>query len=268
MRRFAAVRFVGAAFVLAACALSAWLLLPPAGARGSAAAAPAARSGWSAAGTLLEACTCAVPCTCNFGEGPSPHPYCYAVYTYKLDKAAWNGTDLSGLVFGGADGPKGLIGFLDERATPAQRPALEQIARQVFAKGGPNRGPRPFVPARITHSVAGNDLRLDVPGRGGFTARVLLGGDGKTPIVVENNTVWPIRRAIKGKTRSLAFKDERTGAIRGDGTNANYGAFAFTGAGAAATAAAARPAAAAVVAARPHASSGGSSCCGSEHRRP
>ena len=62
-------------------------------------------STWSASGTLLESCTCAVPCTCNFGEGPSPHPYCHAVFAYRLEKASWNGTDLSGLIIGGADGP-------------------------------------------------------------------------------------------------------------------------------------------------------------------
>lgn len=198
-----------------------------------AALAPPARPVWSAEGTLLEACTCAVPCTCNFGQGPSPHAYCHSVWAYKIEKGAWGGTDLSGLIFGGADGPKGGVGFLDQRALPAQRPALEKLARAVFARGGPSGGPRPFAPARITHEIRGNDLRLDIDGNsrggGGFAARVLVGGDGKTPIVVENNTIWPIRRAIKAKTTQLRFREERVGAIGGEGTNANYGAFAFTG---------------------------------------
>ncbi len=216
-RRFAPV----AAALLTSAALFGLRLVP------SSARSPS--DSWSATGTLLEACTCAVPCTCNFGEGPSPHPYCHAVFAYKLERGAWGETDLSGLVFGGADGSKGTLGFVDERATPAQRAALEQVARAVFAKGGPASGPRSFVPARITHSVKGNDLRLNFAGYGGFTARVIIGGDGKSPVVVENNTVWPIRRAIKGKALPLRFEDRRVGTILGDGSNANYGAFSFTG---------------------------------------
>jgi hypothetical protein len=183
---------------------------------------------WNATGTLLESCTCAVPCTCNFGEGPSPHPYCHAVFAYRLEKASWDGVDLSGLVVAGADGPKGIDGFVDERATAVQRPALEKLAHVLFAQGGPNTGPRTFVPAAIVHEVKGNDLRLDIAGRGGFTARVIIGRDGKSPVVVENNTVWPIPRATKAKA-SLSFKGAAAGSIQGDGTNGNYGAFSFSG---------------------------------------
>ena len=217
------------AAVLAGCALGLRPVLPSTRGAAPGGAPAAAADAWSVEGTLLESCTCAVPCTCNFGEGPSPHPYCHAVYAYRVDRGAWGGTDLSGLVFGGADGPRGSVGFLDERATPAQRAALEKMARAVFAKGGPAGGPRPFLPARITHVVKGNDLRLDIAGHGGFTARVLLGGDGRSPIVVENNTIWPIRRAIKAKALPLQYKDGQAGVIRGDGSNANYGAFSFRG---------------------------------------
>lgn len=190
--------------------------------------APTAQT-WSASGTLLESCTCAVPCTCNFGEGPSPHSYCHAVFAYRLEKATWNGTDLSGLIIGGADGPKGIIGFFDESATPEQRPFLEKIARAILAQGGPAGGPRRFVAAHITHSVQGNNLKLEIPGHGGFSATVITGRDGKSPIIVENNTVWPIPRAIKAKSKPLAYSDAVAGVFRGDGTNANYGKFSLSG---------------------------------------
>lgn len=225
--------------------------------RMAAVSAPPAAMTWSAAGTLLEACTCAVPCSCNFGEAPSPHPYCHAVFGYKLDKGSWNGVDLGGLVVGGADGPKGGIGFLDDRATPAQRPALESVARQIFAQGGPAGGPRRFVPVKVVHSVKGNDLRLDFAGHGGFAGRVIVGRDGRSPVVVENNTVWPIARAIKGRAVPLSFKDPAVGAIKGEGSNANYGAFSFGGptGGNVATASAA---------ARPVVKHAGGACCGSK----
>lgn len=201
------------------------------------AAAAAEKGIWSAKGTLLESCTCAVPCTCNFGEGPSPNHFCHAVFAYRLDQAQWDGVDLSGLVVAGADGPNGGAGFLDERATAEQRPALEKMGRALFAQGGPSGGKRSFSVATITHEVKGNDLRLDIAGRGGaeatikggFRARVIVGRDGKSPVVVENNTTWPIPRATKGKANPLAFRAPGVGRINGEGVNANYGAFTFQG---------------------------------------
>jgi hypothetical protein len=184
---------------------------------------------WSANGTLLEACTCAVPCTCNFGEGPSPHSYCHPVYGYRLDKADWNGVDLSGLIVAGADGPNGISGFLDSRATATQKSALEALAKSLFAQGGPNSGDRKFTSLALIHEVKGNDLRLNIEGRGGFTAKVIVGRDGKSPVVVENNTVWPIARATKAKTSPLSYSDPVTGTIKETSSNANYGAFAFKG---------------------------------------
>jgi hypothetical protein len=126
---------------------------------------------WSATGVLLESCTCAVPCTCNFGEGPSPNHYCHAVYAYKLDKAQWDGVDLSGLVVGGADGPKGGAGYLDARATTEQRPALEKLTYALFRQGGPSSATRKFVSLNIIHEIKGNDLKLNYPGRGAHSPR-------------------------------------------------------------------------------------------------
>lgn len=224
-------RFIAPVFA-ATVAVTAALATLALGKNGPSSPAPVARaaSTWTAKGTLLESCTCAVPCSCNFGEGPSPHDYCHAVFAYKLDSgSAWGAADLGGLIFGGADGPKGNLGFLDERATPAQQAALRRVAEKVFAQGGPASGPRAWETAKITHSVNGNDLRLGLGNSGGFSARVIVGRDGKTPVVVENNTVWPIARAVKGKANPLQFRDPRVGTIRGDGSNANYGAFSFSG---------------------------------------
>lgn len=185
---------------------------------------------WTATGTLFEACTCAVPCSCNFGEAPSPNSYCHAVYAYRLEKASWDGVDLSGLVIAGADGPKGGAAFLDERATPTQRPALQRLTRAIFGQGGPGNAPdMPFTFAQITPSIVGNDLKLKIGDAGGFTARVIVGRDGKTPVIVENNMIWPIARAIKGKTSSLNFLDNNVGTISTSNTNANYGKFTMSG---------------------------------------
>ena len=62
---------------------------------------------WQIKGALSEACTCNVPCTCNFGEGPSPHAYCYAVYSYEIKEGSFNGVKLDGLRFGAIDAATG-----------------------------------------------------------------------------------------------------------------------------------------------------------------
>ena len=197
---------------------------------------PAPRAGfWFARGTLLEACTCAVPCTCNFGEGPSPHSYCHVTYAYKLENASYDGADLSGLVVGGVDATGKSIGFLDERATKEQRAALQKLAVAVFAQGGPAPGARRFVTAKITHEIRGAALALQfkssdatLRAEGGFAARLIAGRDG-TPVVVENNPVWPIARAFKGKTSALRYSDALGNRIQTANSNANYGAFRFSG---------------------------------------
>lgn len=182
---------------------------------------------------LVEACTCAVPCSCNFGEPPSPHHYCHAVYAYRLDKAKWGNVDLSGLVIAGADAANGGEAYLDERATPAQRPALKSLTRAVWGQGGPGNAPdMPFVFARITPKVSASEIALTIENVGGFAAKPILGRDGRTPVVVENNTVWPIVRAYKGKTVSINARSGRIGSIKTSGTNANYGTFSFAGFGA------------------------------------
>src|SRR5689334_7173844 len=89
------------------------------------------RSRWSADGTLLEACSCNVPCPCNFGQGPS-QSYCHTVYAYRLKTGRYGGVALDGLVFGGGEAEKGVMGFLDSRATAEQKPALEKLALAVF----------------------------------------------------------------------------------------------------------------------------------------
>jgi hypothetical protein len=68
-----------------------------------------------------------------------------------------------------------------------------------------------------------------VRGEGGFSARLIMGRDGKNPVVVENNIVWPIPRAFKGKTTLLRYSDALGNKIQTSNSSANYGAFRFSG---------------------------------------
>ena len=183
-------------------------------------AAPA----WEAKGTLFEACSCSVPCPCNFGQPPS-RGFCHTIYAYRLKTARYNGVVLDGLIFGGGEGPKGAMGFVDSRATVAQRPLLEKLALAVFGKGGASSESRAFTSVRLIAEDSLNKFRLDFGEGNGFAADVLIGADGKNPIIVENNTTWPVHRFIKGKTTRFDYKDTLGNQLQYDGVNANLGEF-------------------------------------------
>lgn len=183
---------------------------------------------WEAEGTLLEACSCAVPCTCNFGQGPS-RDYCHTVYAYRLKRGRYGSVKLDGLAFGGGEGAAGRLGFLDARATEAQRPALEKLATAVFGKGGASPGPRKFQIVTLSVESDARTFRVNFAGSGGFRADVLLGADGKNPIVVENNVTWPVHRFIKGKTTHFDYRDSVGNRLKFDGVNANVGEFRLAG---------------------------------------
>ncbi len=192
-------------------------------------APPASAASWQATGTLLECCTCNVPCTCNFGQGPSPNDFCHTIYAYRLKTARYAGVPLDGLIFGGGEGPKGVIGFLDSRATAAQRTALQRLALAVFGKGGASPGERRFVWTRITAEDDARHFSLKFEGSGGFAANILIGADGKNPIVVENNVTWPVARFIKGKTSNFDYTDALGNHLQYADRNANLGEFHLSG---------------------------------------
>src|SRR6266852_4682961 len=86
---------------------------------------------WHIKGSLSDACSCAVPCTCMFGRGPSPHHYCYDMDSYKIEQGNFNDIQLDGLKFVIAHAKYGSTLYLDKNASPVQRVALMQIANKV-----------------------------------------------------------------------------------------------------------------------------------------
>jgi len=68
---------------------------------------------WEISGDLTEACTCAVPCTCNFGSGPSPRHYCHALFSLDIHKGHYGKAKLDGLRLAGAHGKKADVWYID-----------------------------------------------------------------------------------------------------------------------------------------------------------
>ena len=197
-------------------------------------APPPAGQAWVIRGALTEACTCSVPCTCNFGEGPSPHHYCYPFYSYDIRQGKYADVSLDGLHFGATDLKGGRTIFIDERADPRQREALRVIAARVIERVSVEESEKrakevdPDVRyAAVKQEYDGRRNRLEVAGLGEFAADYIMGLDKSQPLVVRNNTTWRIHDAIKAKTSLYRVKVGRDQVDTKD-TNSNQGEFEYT----------------------------------------
>jgi hypothetical protein len=189
---------------------------------------------WQIEGQLSEACTCNVPCTCNFGMGPSPHAYCYAFYSYEIRKGQYGGAILAGLHFGAADLRSGRTVFIDEKADSLQREALVRIIARVILRAQPaevEARVREVIPniryAAVSQQYDAGRNSLLVSGIGEFSAEYLRGIDKSQPIVVKNNATWRIEDTIKAKTLTYRLKIGND-VINVRNTNSNEGAFSYT----------------------------------------
>ncbi len=197
-------------------------------------APPAAGQAWTIRGALTEACTCSVPCTCNFGEGPSPHAYCYPFYSYDIRQGKYGDVTLNGLHFGATDLKGGRTIFIDERADMRQRAALRVIAARIIERlsveAAEKKGTEVDPDVRYTAIKQEYDDRrnhLEVAGIGEFKADYIMGLDKSQPLVVRNNTTWRIQDAIKAKSSLYRIRVGRD-AIDTKDTNSNQGGFEYT----------------------------------------
>jgi hypothetical protein len=198
---------------------------------------PAATGKWNLSGDLTEACSCSVPCTCNFGEMPSPEAHCWALASMAIDKGSYNGVDLKGLHLAVGTAKNGTVWYVDEKATPAQFDALKAIGEHMrgklvnFWKGvdpkiieDPQFKVLAVKRVPITQTVTAKSNALQIGQMGGFESDYLMGMDG-TPIILLNNWSWNLAQSIKGKTKHLYYKDEFGNAFDLKDTNSNEGKF-------------------------------------------
>ena len=196
--------------------------------------AAAADKSWKITGALTEACTCAVPCSCNFGEGPSPHSYCYPFYSYHIREGRYGDVALDGLHFGSADLKNGRYMFMDERASERQREALRVIMARVIERAPAEEAEQKAkeIADKIEYAQVEQEYdlrknRLKVEGIGEFAADYIMGLDKSAPVVVRNNTTWRVHDAIKAKTSVYKARAGRD-AVDTKDTNSNQGDFDYS----------------------------------------
>lgn len=180
---------------------------------------------WEMAGQLSEACSCSVPCTCNFGQGPSPHHYCWSIFSLEIAHGHYGHVPLDGLHLVGVHGKKSDVWYIDDQASKEQVAALHAVTLDLQETR--NRTVY-WEQARTTQVVGEKSHVVQVDGHGGFKADYIIGLDGKTPVVVENNTSWNIQHGVKAKATELAYHDQHGNKFKFEGVNSNQGHFDWT----------------------------------------
>ena len=180
---------------------------------------------WRVAGEIVEACTCQVPCTCQFGQGPSPTPHCASVSTFAVEEGSSGGTSLAGGKFAIVFGPKKTVLYAGGRDA-AQRAALRVVLGEIAKKSGWKSAV--IREADIAQSVEPGGMKTSIGSIASMEAGILTGFDGKTPIAVENNNDFNVPRIEKGKTVNLKYSDDLGNSIEAKDSNAGRGRFDWT----------------------------------------
>lgn len=197
---------LAAAFILVAgCAKQEPTGNSQAAAPASAPDSASAAATWAIDGTMADACQCEVFCPCEFGSHPTMDN-CDDTAILSIDKGHYKDVDLSGQkVVVVSASPKGerlvdAVGhltfariYVPKAASDAQVQALQEIVR--LAMGSIVNGVAQISPdtqverVPITITADSTQYAAQVPGVLDVDMRPVIGGDGKTPIVVHNNAL-------------------------------------------------------------------------------
>ncbi len=180
-------------------------------------------------GRILEACSCMVPCPCNFGRSPKPLQFCQSLAFFEFQKGSVGGIRLKGLRFAVASrGGTTATLYLDARSSEEERKALRSIGTWILSL---ERTPvtavmsapidLDFGDSRLSGSVAGTDIEL--------VASPLRGNDGKSAIIVSHPWLFgsfPVSSARKCVAEKLRVRAPSV-SFSYAGTNANDALFEF-----------------------------------------
>ena len=189
------------------------------------------KSPWKVTGQLEEACSCDAACPCWFDSKPT-HMQCGGGQFVFIQKGSYGDVPLDGLAFGAmGQSPKGetmmdsvgrwdfLTIYIDEKADPAQRKALEAIALATNPPAAPaERTKVKYVP--ITRTMKGNEHVITIGSYGSFSGHLLAGGMGGAPRIASAPGADPIHREYQqGQTTRQTYTDSGQ---KWDWSNSNY----------------------------------------------
>lgn len=217
--------------VLGLCGLAMVPALAPPAAAGPDAQAPA----WKIAGQLEEACTCDSACPCWFGSKPTKMS-CGGGQVLFIEKGTYGDVPLDGLAMANmAQSPKGKsmmesFGewdysylYIDEKASPEQRKALEAVGRIVLPVAASKKVEVRTAP--ITRTVDDKLHKISLGQYGSFSGHVIDGGLGGSSKIVNPPGADPLHAEyLQGNNTQLVYKDAGQN-INVSGTNYMFANF-------------------------------------------
>jgi hypothetical protein len=173
---------------------------------------------WKITGQLEEACTCDGACPCWFDSKPTKSS-CGGHQVLFIEKGKYGRVSLAGLAIANAvQSPEGqtMMGsfgkwnfsylYVDEKATPEQREALEEIGKVVLPYSGSPKTKIRVVP--ITRTIHGKEHQIAIGKVGTFHGHLVEGGLGGAPRIVNPPGADPIHHEYRqGKTTRFTYRD-------------------------------------------------------------
>lgn len=194
---------------------------------------------WKINGYWISSCNCEPGCPCLFFSDPSKG-HCDGIDTIHITAGRYGKVKLDGLnitILARSPGNfwKGnwtAALYLDEKANPAQRQALETI---MSGKAG---GPTAMIASLISTMMGTKyvpikfnlkDLSVTIPGVFDFKGEPVVGGDKKKPVKIENHPLAPVfGGASIGKGTKSHFTDYGLN-IDNTGKDVNWAPVAMSG---------------------------------------
>jgi hypothetical protein len=179
---------------------------------------PKNKTQWKITGQLEEACSCDAACPCWFGSKPTKMT-CSGGQVLFIEKGNYGNVKLDGLTVANmSQSPAGRTmmesfgdwnfsyNYIDEKATPEQRKALEAIAAQVLVPGASKKTETRYVP--IARKIDGKEHQITLGEYGTFYGHLIEGGLGGSPKVVNPPGADPIHHEYaQGHTSKMTYND-------------------------------------------------------------
>lgn len=177
-----------------------------------------AKASWKISGDLEEACSCSAACPCWFESKPT-QMNCGGVQALFIKKGAYGKTHLDGLAiatFGQSPDGKSMMEsfgnwnfsylYIDEKATPEQRQALQDIGMQILPIGASKKTEVRFTP--ITRKIEGKEHDITVGKYGSFRGHLIEGGLGGAPKITNPPGADPLHKEYEqGQNSKLTYTD-------------------------------------------------------------
>ena len=174
---------------------------------------------WKITGQLEEACSCNAACPCWFDSKPTKAT-CGGNQVLFIQKGNYGNVKLDGLAVANyAQSPENQTmmdsfgkwnfstNYIDERATPEQRKALEAIAAVVLPS---NNGSTNFKTeyAPITRKIDGKEHTITIGNVAKFSGHLVEGGLGGSSKITNPPGADPIHHQYaQGKTTKMTYSD-------------------------------------------------------------